>query len=206
MPECLVEGALSSPSVVRNRDPILAVLRRVLSPRGTVLEVASGTGEHAAYFAAALPDLVWQPTDRDPDGLRSIAAHQKAARRPNLLPPIQLDVAAESWPIPRADAVLAINMVHISAWSSTVGLMAGVERVLAPGGMLYLYGPYREAGKPLAPSNAAFDQSLRERDPAWGLRDLDELCQLAAQHGLKLTERVEMPANNLSVVFHRRDA
>lgn len=204
MPEDRLDGALSSPAVARNKDPILAVLREVLPQRGTVLEIASGTGEHAAYFAAAFPALMWQPTDRDPDGLRSIAAHQRAATRPNLLPPIELDVAAGIWPVRTADAVLAINMVHISPWSSTLGLMAGAERVLAPGGVLYLYGPYKEAGKPLAPSNAAFDQSLRERDQEWGLRDLDDVCRLAADHGFELTERIEMPANNLSVVFRRR--
>jgi SAM-dependent methyltransferase len=204
MPEDRLDGALSSPAVARNRDPILAVLREILPRHGTVLEIASGTGEHAAYFAAALPELVWQPTDRDPDGLRSIAAHQRAAARPNLLPPIELDVAAAAWPVTTADVVLAINMVHISPWSSTLGLMAGAERILAPGGVLYLYGPYKEPGTPLAPSNAAFDQSLRERDPEWGLRDLDDVCRLAASHGLELARRVEMPANNLSIVFRRR--
>jgi SAM-dependent methyltransferase len=206
MPVCLVEGALSSPAVARNREPILAVLRRVLPPRGTVLEVASGTGEHSAYFAAAFPDLVWQPTDRDPDGLQSIATYQKAAARPNLLPPIALDAAAATWPVTRADAILAINMVHISGWPSTVGLMSGAERLLPPGGVLYLYGPYREGGKSLAPSNAAFDQSLRERNPEWGLRELEDVCQLAALHRLELAERIEMPANNLSLIFRRRDA
>jgi SAM-dependent methyltransferase len=205
MPEHDFDGALSSPAVARNRDPILAVLREILPSRGTVLEIASGTGEHAAYFAAVFPELVWQPSDRDPDGLRSITAHRRAAALPNLLPPLELDVAAENWPVTRADAVVAINMIHISPWSSTLGLMAGAERVLPPGGMLYLYGPYREAGKPLASSNAAFDQSLRERNPEWGLRELDDVCRLAARHRLELTERVEMPANNLSIVFRRQD-
>jgi SAM-dependent methyltransferase len=204
MPEDRLDGALSSPAVARNKDPILTVLRNVLPRHGTVLEIASGTGEHAAYFAAAIPELVWQPTDRDSDGLRSIAAHQRAAARPNLLPPIELDVAAADWPVVAADAVLAINMVHISPWSSTLGLITGAERILAPGGVLYLYGPYKEASRPLTPSNAAFDQSLRERDPEWGLRDLNEVCQLAASHGLELARRIEMPANNLSIVFRRQ--
>jgi SAM-dependent methyltransferase len=204
MPEHRLDGALSSPAVARNKDPILTVLRKVLPRHGTVLEIASGTGEHAAYFAAAIPELVWQPTDRDSDSLRSIAAHQRAAVQPNLLPPIELDVAAADWPVVAADAVLAINMVHISPWSSTLGLMAGAERILAPGGVLYLYGPYKEASRPLTPSTAAFDQSLRERDPEWGLRDLDDVCRLAASHGLEMARRIEMPANNLSLVFRRR--
>ena len=204
MPEHRLDGALSSPAVARNKDPILTVLRKVLPRHGTVLEIASGTGEHAAYFAAAIPELVWQPTDRDSDSLRSIAAHQRAAVQPNLLPPIELDVAAADWPVVAADAVLAINMVHISPWSSTLGLMSGAERILRPGGVLYLYGPYKEASRPLAPSNAAFDQSLRERDPEWGLRDLDDVCRLAASHGLELARRIEMPANNLSIVFRRQ--
>jgi SAM-dependent methyltransferase len=204
MPEHRLDGALSSPAVVRNKDPILTVLRKVLPRHGTVLEIASGTGEHAAYFAAAIPELVWQPTDRDSDSLRSIAAHQRAAVQPNLLPPVELDVAAADWPVVAADAVLAINMVHISPWSSTLGLMTGAERILGRGGVLYLYGPYKEAGRPLAPSNAAFDQSLRERDPEWGLRDLDDVCRLAASHGLELARRIEMPANNLSLVFRRQ--
>src|SRR5215207_3955528 len=194
MPQTLFDGALTSPSVARNREPILAV-------RGIVLEIASGTGEHAIHFAAALPELIWQPTDRDPEARRSIAARRAAAVLPNLLPPLELDAAAPSWPVERADAIVAINMIHIAPWSAAEGLMAGAARLLAPGGILYLYGPYQENGRHTAPSNAAFDASLRARDPEWGVRDVGAVAELAARHGLTLAERVAMPANNLSLVF-----
>jgi SAM-dependent methyltransferase len=194
----------TSPSVARNRDPILAVLRRVLPAQGIVLEIAGGTGEHAVHFAAALPGLAWQPTDGDAEALRGIAARGAAANLPNLKPPLELDTTSPVWPVARADAVVAINMIHISPWASAEGLMAGAARVLSPGGVLYLYGPYRENGGHTAPSNAAFDASLRARDPRWGVRDIGEVCDLAAQHGLELAERVAMPANNLSVIFRRR--
>jgi SAM-dependent methyltransferase len=195
--------ALTSPSVARNRDPILAVLRRVLPPAGIVLEIASGTGEHAVHFAAALPHLMWQPTDRDEQALKSIAAYREASGLPNLLAPLVLDASASAWPIERADAVVAINMIHISPWRATQGLMAGAGRALLPGGVLYLYGAYREKGVHTAPSNAAFDLDLRRRNPEWGVRDVEEVTSLASVHGLKLAERVPMPANNLSLVFQR---
>jgi SAM-dependent methyltransferase len=195
--------ALTSPSVARNRDPILAVLRRVLPPAGIVLEIASGTGEHAVHFAAALPHLMWQPTDRDEQALKSIAAYREASSLPNLLAPLVLDASASAWPIERADAVVAINMIHISPWRATQGLMAGAGRALLPGGVLYLYGAYREKGVHTAPSNAAFDLDLRRRNPEWGVRDVEEVTSLASVHGLKLAERVLMPANNLSLVFQR---
>jgi SAM-dependent methyltransferase len=197
------EVAQFAPAVARNRDPILAVLRRVLPARGTVLEIASGSGEHAVYFAAALPRLTWQPTDRDADALASVAAHRDLARLANLLPALALDVTAPSWPVTRADAVVAINMIHIAPWTAAAGLMAGAGRVLASGGVLYLYGPFRENGSHTAPSNAAFDSSLRRSNPDWGVRDLGEVTELARGHGLDLVERVAMPANNLSVVFRR---
>jgi SAM-dependent methyltransferase len=164
--------ALTSPSVARNRDPILSVLRRVLPPTGQVLEIASGTGEHAVHFAAALPYLTWQPTDREEQALRSIAAHWAAAGLPNLLAPLVLDAAAPEWPVERADAIVAINMVHISPWRATQGLMAGAGRILPPGGVLYLYGAYKENGANTAPSNEAFVLDLRRRNPEWGVRDL----------------------------------
>ena len=195
--------ALTSESVSRNRDPILKVLRRALPRSGTVLEIASGTGEHAVHFAAALPDLVWQPTDRDNDALRSIAAHRRVAALANLRSPITLDVSRPPWPALRADAVVAINMVHIAPWHATEGLLALCDQTLAPSGALFLYGPYLESGVPLAPSNAAFDASLRERDSAWGLRDLDVVRDLATRHGFDLVERIVMPANNLGLVFKR---
>jgi SAM-dependent methyltransferase len=195
--------ALMSPSFLRNRDPILTVLTRVLPERGTVLEIASGSGEHAISFAAALPSLTWQPTDQDPAALRSIAAHQAAARLPNVRPPLQLDASAASWPVADADAVVAINMVHIAPWSAAEGLMAGAGRVLGSGGILYLYGPYKENGVHTAPSNAVFDESLRLRNPEWGVRDVADLAELARAHGLSFAERVSMPANNLSLIFRR---
>ena len=198
------EGARTAPAVARNREPILTVLKRVLPPHGVVLEIASGSGEHAIYFAAGLPHLHWQPNDRDAGALASIAAHRATAALPNLLPPLELDAASPSWPVMRADALIACNMIHISPWASAQGLMAGAERLLAPGGVLFLYGPYMENGRHTAPSNAAFDADLKQRDPAWGVRDLSDVKDLAARHRLDFVERVEMPANNLSVVFRRR--
>src|SRR5882724_893855 len=195
---------LLSPAVARNRDPILAVLRRVLPAQGTVLEIASGTGEHAAYFAAALPHITWQPTDPDAEARGSIAAHRAAAQLPNLKAPLALDACAPSWPVARAEAVVSINMIHIAPWAAAEGLMAGAGRLLAAGGVLYLYGPFKENGEHTAPSNAAFDASLRARDPLWGVRDRDEVAALAQRNRLKLVERVAMPANNLSLVFQRQ--
>jgi hypothetical protein len=197
------DSALTAPAVARNRDPILAVLREVLAAPGTVLEIASGSGEHAVHFASALPHLVWQPTDPDAQARRSIAAHAAQARLPNLLPPLELDAAAAVWSVTQADAVVSINMIHIAPWAAAEGLLAGAARLLPAGSPLYLYGPYREHGRHPAPSNAAFDESLRARDPAWGVRDLDAVVALAARHGLALQRTVAMPANNLSVVFHR---
>jgi SAM-dependent methyltransferase len=197
------DNALTAPAVARNRDPILAVLREVLAAPGTVLEIASGSGEHAIHFAAALPHIVWQPTDPDAQARRSIAAHAARAQLPNLLPPLELDAAAAVWPVTRADAVVSINMIHIAPWTAAEGLMAGAARLLAAGGPLYLYGPYRLHGQHTAPSNAAFDESLKARDPAWGVRDLDAVAALAARHGLALQRTVAMPANNLSVIFRR---
>jgi len=191
---------LHAPAVARNRDPILAVLRRVLPARG-VLEIASGTGEHAVHFAAALPNLTWQPTDCDPDALRSISAHRAAAQLPNLLAPLALKVTASTWPVTHADAVVCINMIHIAPWAAAEGLMAGAGRLLAPGGVLYLYGPFKEHGEHTAPSNAAFDASLRAHDPDWGVRDTGDVAELARRHGFDLVERVAMPANNFSLVF-----
>ena len=197
-------AALLSPAVARNRDPILAVLRRHLPEQGTVLEIASGTGEHAAYFAPHFPRLIWQPSDADPDALASIEAHRAAANAENLRAPITLDVTAPTWPVTRADAVVSINMIHISPWTAAQGLMAGAARLLPAGGVLYLYGPFKENGAHTAPSNAAFDASLRARDPAWGVRDVGDVRALADRHGFDFVERVAMPANNLSLVFRRR--
>lgn len=192
-----------SPSTARNRDPILAVLRRVLPPRGLVLEIASGTGEHAVHFAGSLPARTWQPSDVDPDARVSIAAWRDQAALPNLRPVLALDVTAEPWPVAHVDAIVCINMIHIAPWAATEALLSGAGRHLSAGGVLFLYGPFRRDGRHTAPSNAAFDDDLRRRDPAWGVRDLEEVAALARRNGLDLKEIVAMPANNLSVVFKR---
>jgi len=192
-----------APAAARNRDPILAVLRGVLPRTGTVLEIASGTGEHSLHFARALPGLVFQPSDPNPEARRSIAAWVAESGLVNLRPPLALDAAAPSWPVIAADAVLCINMIHISPWAATEGLMRGAASILPPGGPLYLYGPYRRAGVATAPSNEAFDRDLRQRDTAWGLRDLEAVAALAAAAGFSGPIITEMPANNLSVVFRR---
>jgi SAM-dependent methyltransferase len=189
--------------VARNRAPILDVLKRVLPPAGLVVEVASGSGEHAAFFAAGLPSLSWQPTDADARAVASIAAHRAAANVPNLLPPLHLDTTAPQWPVARADAIVCNNMIHIATWAVSEGLMAGAGRMVAPGGVLYLYGPYKIGGRHTAPSNADFDAWLRGQNAEWGVRDLADVTELAARHGFALAEKVEMPANNLSVVFRR---
>jgi len=191
------------PHVARNRDALLDVLRRVLPRRGLVLEIASGSGEHAAYLAAQLPDLTWQPTDPDQAALASIAAHRADAALPNVLPPLALDVTAKQWLVERADAVMCCNMIHIAPWEACEGLLAGAARVLPDGGLLYLYGPYKIGGRHTAPTNEAFDAQLRSRDPAWGIRDLHDVTALAQAHGFALAETVPMPANNLSVIFRR---
>ncbi len=197
-------GARTSPATARNRAPILEVLRPRLPPGARVLEVASGAGEHAMFLAAALPQVSWQPTDRDPDALASIAAWQVQARLANLAAPIRLDAAdAVTWLSGPVGAIVCINMIHISPWAATEGLMAGAGRLLTPAGKLILYGPYLEAGVTTAPSNLAFDESLKGRDAAWGIRDLADVTALAAAHGLRLAERIAMPANNLIVVFEK---
>jgi len=197
---------LYRPHVTRNREPILDVLRRVLPPRGLVLEIASGSGEHAAYFAKELPSLTWQPTDPDLRALSSIAAHRTDAGAANLLAPMQLDVTSARWQVERADAVMCNNMIHISPWAASEGLMAGAERILPAGGVLYLYGPYKIGGRHTAPSNEEFDAYLRSQNAAWGIRDLDEITALARRHNFALVETAQMPANNLSVIFWRQAA
>jgi hypothetical protein len=189
-----------APAVARNRDPILSVLRRVLPARGLVLEVASGTGEHCAHFAAALPALDFQPSDPLPEGRASTDAW--CAGMPNVRPALALDAAAAEWPVDRADAVVCINMAHIAPWAATLGLLRGAARVLPAGAPLVLYGPWRRDGVPTAPGNEAFDADLRARDPEWGLRRLEDLAGAAAPE-FGAPEVVEMPANNLSVVLRR---
>jgi SAM-dependent methyltransferase len=189
--------------VARNRAPILDVLKRVLPPSGLVVEIASGSGEHAAFFAQALPGISWRPTDVDATTLASSAAHRAAAGLPNLLPPMRLDTTAEQWPVAQADAIVCNNMIHISPWAVTEGLMCGASRVLRSGGILFLYGPYKIDGRHTAPSNEEFDASLRARNVEWGIRDLGDVTGLAGRCGFALVETVPMPANNLSVVLRR---
>jgi SAM-dependent methyltransferase len=191
------------PHVARNREPILEVLQRVLPRQGLVLEIASGGGEHAAYFAENLPGLRWQPTDANSEMFESIAAYRAAAGVANLLAPLHLDVTSQQWPVERADAMVCCNMIHIAPWAATEGLIAGAGRTLAHGGLLYLYGPYKIDGRHTAPSNQDFDTRLRAQNPLWGVRDLTDVSDLAKRHGLALEETVEMPANNLSVIFRR---
>lgn len=190
-----------APATLRNREPIAAVLQDELPVTGLVLEVASGSGEHIAYFATLFPGHQWQPSDPEPTALASIAAWCRGI--PNVLPPLALDAAAPDWAAVRADAIFCANMVHISPWEATPGLMAGAGRLLAPGAPLILYGPYRRAEVETAPSNEAFDRSLRARNPEWGLRDVDAVSAAAGAHGFALRRLVEMPANNLMLVYRR---
>ena len=191
-----------APATARNRAPILAVLQEVLPGRGLVLEIASGTGEHAVHFAAALPDLTWQPSDPSEDARVSIAAWRDEAALPNLRAPLPLDVTAP-WPVDAADAIVCINMIHIAPWEATLALFAGAARVLPPGGPLVTYGPYRFGGAFTAESNAAFDADLRRRDPRWGVRDVVDLEAAAIAAGLALIGTFGLPANNHAIVWRR---
>jgi cyclopropane fatty-acyl-phospholipid synthase-like methyltransferase len=195
-----------APATSRNREPILDVLARVLPKTGTVLELASGSGEHAAFLASRLPGVTWQPSDPDADARASVEAYRAEAALPNLLAPLAIDARddAARWGLARADAIVCINMIHIAPWASCEGLMRGAGALLSPGGVLYLYGPYKQGGAHTAPSNASFDEGLRARDPAWGVRDLEAVTREAEENGLAFVEAVPMPANNLSVVFARR--
>lgn len=199
----MTDDRRSAPAALRNRDPILDVLRAELPPRCLVLEIASGTGEHVIHFARHLPDLTFQPSDPDDDARQSIAGWIADSGLANIRPPLALDAAATPWPLDRADAIVCINMIHISPWRSTEGLFAGAATLLDTGGPLCLYGPYRRRGVPTVASNEDFDGSLRSRNPEWGLRLLEDVAELAARHGFTLARVVEMPANNLSVVFRR---
>ena len=193
----------SAPAVGRNTAPILDVLSGILPDAGFALEVASGSGEHSLAFARAFPGLVWQPSDPDRQALASIEAWRSAEGPANLLAPVELDASSGRWPVEAADALLCINMVHISPWSATLGLLAGAKRVLRQGSPLYLYGPYRQEGLETAPSNEEFDSSLKARNPEWGLRKLEDVVEEAERNGLRLDAVVAMPANNLSVVFRK---
>ena len=191
-----------SPAADRNKEPILACLQGILGERGTVLEIASGTGQHAAWFAASLPAWTWQPSDADPDMLPVIAQRIAHAGLRNVLPPLRLDVAAHPWPVKRRfDAIFCANMLHIAPWNSCEALMAGAAQHLESGGQLVTYGPYFEADVPPAPGNLAFDESLRARNPQWGIRTVEDVVAQAGQNGLVLSQRHAMPANNLLLVF-----
>lgn len=190
-----------APAAERNKAAILDVLQRVLPARGLVLEVASGTGQHVVHFADALPALSWQPSDPDAAMRESIAAYVATTGLANVAEPLALDARDPHWPIDRADAIVCSNMIHIAPFSAAEGLVQGAARVLGTGAPLILYGPFKRAGRHTAPSNAAFDESLRQRDPAWGVRDLDDVSLLAREHGFELEQVIDMPANNLTVVF-----
>jgi hypothetical protein len=193
-----------APATERNREVILEILLQVLPASGTILEIASGTGEHAVYFAPHLKPRKWLPTDPNPRSRASIAAWIAHLPSDNLYPPVDFDASASVWTLPDTTpitAIVNINMIHISAWGACLGLMALSDRILPPGGILYLYGPFKQNGEHTSPSNAAFDSSLRAQNPNWGVRDLDDVVEAAKAQNLNLINTYQMPANNLSVVF-----
>jgi SAM-dependent methyltransferase len=193
-----------SPTVARNSAPILAVLKRVLPSHGLVLEIGCGTGEHAVHFAEAMPSLTWLPSDPDADSRASTASWIKFTGLSNVLPPLDIDVCAKAWGVEQTapfDAIVSLNMIHISPWAASLGLFAGAGRLLRGDGLLFLYGPFMRDGVHNAPSNAAFDASLKAHNPSWGLRDIADLERVGASAGLRLHETIEMPANNTSLVF-----
>ena len=193
-----------SPTAARNSAPILEVLKRVLPANGRVLEIACGTGEHAVHFAGAMPSVTWLPSDPDSASRASTASWSKFTGLSNVLPPLDIDVCAKSWGVEQTapfDAIVSLNMVHIAPWAASLGLFAGAGRLLRVGGLLFLYGPFMRDGVHNAPSNAAFDVSLKARNPSWGLRDIADLERVGESFGLRLRETIEMPANNMSLVF-----
>lgn len=193
-----------APATARNRDAITAQIAPLLPRTGLVLEIASGSGEHVVHFARLFPNLAWQPSDADADALRSIAAWAATEGAHNVAPPAWLDAASpHDWPVARADVILCINMVHISPWEATLGVLRGAARLLPEDGPLYFYGPYLRDDAETAPSNLAFDESLRARDPAWGLRRVEAVRAAAEAEGLLFDRLIEMPANNLSLIFRR---
>ena len=195
-----------APATQRNREPIFEILSRVLVQKSNILEIASGTGEHAVYFASRLKSYRWIPSDTNPTSWESIVAWKQAEAVANLEQPLSIDVTQANWQQQVAelniDAIVNINMIHIAPWQACLGLMRAGQ-ILPPGGILYLYGPYKRNGKHTAPSNANFDRSLRDRNPEWGVRDLEAVVEAAAAQNLKLQQTIEMPANNLSVIFSR---
>ena len=204
-----MDGRKYAQATQRNREPILQVLLEVLPPTGTILEIASGTGEHAVYLAPRLKPRKWIPSDTNPSLRESIAAWIKHSPSENLSQPLDIDASQQVWEVEKevlssvSDicAIANINMIHISPWSACLGLMAAAGRILSPGGILYLYGPYKQDGEHTAPTNANFDEYLREQNPEWGVRNLEDVIEVASNHDLTLQKTVTMPANNLSVVF-----
>lgn len=194
-----------APAAERNQQPILDVLRRALPSKGLVLEIASGTGQHASFFSKHLTAIRWQPSDASREALESIEARVREARRENLLPPVELDVRVTPWSLSGADAIVCINMIHITPWEATKALFRGAEQLLDEGQRLITYGPYRLHGEHTAPSNAAFDQNLRSQNVEWGVRDVDELQQLGNETGFDLEERAAMPANNMTLIWTKRE-
>jgi SAM-dependent methyltransferase len=199
-------GGLHAAATERNREPILEVLRRVLPASGLVVEIASGTGQHVAFFACALPALRWQPSDASAAHLDSIRAWSTASGADNIAAPMLLDVERQPWPVNHADAIVNINMIHIAPWSATAALFEGGARILDPRGVLFVYGPFMRDGEHTADSNQRFDERLRGEDPRWGVRDVGDVERVANAAGFLLTEVVPMPANNLSLVFRRKAA
>ncbi len=201
-----------TPAAERNREPILRALQQILPPQGLALEIASGTGQHVAHFAAGLPGWVWQPSDAQPDAFDSIRGWCAQAGVRQVKAPIQLNVMTSPWPCvdrpfkPSFDAIFCANMLHIAPWATCAALMQGAARHLTPAGRLLVYGPFLEPGTPTSPGNQDFDQSLRQRDPSWGIRQLDDVAQEASRAGLRLHQRIEMPTNNLLLVFVRKSA
>jgi len=193
----------SAPAALRNREPIAEVLREWLPRSGLVLEIASGSGEHVVYFAERFPALEWQPSDVHPDALASIASWRDEASLPNLRPPLVLNAGSVDWPLDHADAIVSINMVHISPWTSALGLLEGAMRLLGPGAPLIMYGPWIQADVPTARSNLEFDADLKRRDPDWGLRTVEAFVSEAEKRGLPLKSTRSMPANNLMLLLRR---
>lgn len=202
-PNATGDGRLASPSAERNREPIANILSQVLPQSGLVLEVGSGTGEHTIHFARMMPHLTWQPSEREKDCLRSISAWAAVEAQANVLQPLHFDVTDAQWPIANAEAIVSINMIHIAPWSVAQALLRGASRLLPPGGLLCLYGPYRVAGQHTSVSNREFDAQLRAMNSEWGVRDLDALANEARTFNIELAWTFQMPANNLVVVFRK---
>jgi hypothetical protein len=202
--DTFADGRLVSPSAERNKGPIAEILMRVLPARGDVLEVSSGTGQHVLHFARAMPNIRWQPTDRDADCLTSIGSWLAQTPTPNVNAPLYLDVHDDVWPVRDVAAVVCLNMIHIAPASATEALLRGAGDIIARGGILFLYGPFRRHGRHTSASNEAFDAMLKAENPDWGVRNVEDVANLAASMGLELEQTDDMPANNLAVIFRKR--